>query len=261
MRPTAVPAKAVTPHRDFVTPAPKCWSGGSKIGISAHKGKAMLLRTIGKGILVYLIIAASWAAIALGDVMPAVPPAPTGLSARQIAILLKVEDPTFYQHHGLSLADGQGFATISSAVASQVFLSGRSQDGIEGALQALYRGVFNCCKHVDFGRDVMALVLNARLSKDQQLALYVSEVYMGRNRGGQVKGLASAAQSYFGKPLAQLTEPEFIGLVAMIKAPNLYHPISNPAAHAQRAARIQALVDGKCKPAGWFDTSYTQCAR
>ncbi|GJJ02870.1 hypothetical protein RugamoR64_34080 [Duganella rhizosphaerae] len=227
----------------------------------------MTLKMIGKGMLVFLacllahlIIAACWAAVSLSDAMSNMPTAAIGLSERQIAILLKVEDPTFYQHPGLSLAEGQGLATISSAVASQVFLSGRSLGGIEGALQTLYRGVFNCCKQVDFGRDVMALVLNARLSKDRQLALYVSEVYMGTNRGGQVNGLASAAQSYLGKPLAQLAEPEFIGLVAMIKAPNRYHPISHPAAHAQRAARIQALVDGKCKPAGWFDTSYTQCA-
>lgn len=63
---------------------------------------------------VYLGIAAVWAAVSFDDAvahMPVVEHSP--LSAPQTAILLKVEDPTFYSHHGLSLADGQGAATIS----------------------------------------------------------------------------------------------------------------------------------------------------
>ncbi|MES2070090.1 MAG: transglycosylase domain-containing protein [Pseudomonadota bacterium] len=209
--------------------------------------------------LAYLVVVAAWASASFDDAMSSVPVAIPSLSTRQTEILLRVEDPTFYQHSGLSLADGQGLATISSAVASQVFLSDRRLAGMEGALQRFYRGVFDCCKRADFGRDVMALVLNAKLSKDKQLALYVSEVYMGTNRGQQVKGLTAAAQSYLGKPLQQTTEQEFIGLVAMIKAPNWYHPVRNPAAHLLRAARIQALLSGKCKPDGWFDTSYNRC--
>lgn len=226
----------------------------------------MPFKKIGKGllafiacVLAYLVIAASWAAVSFNDAMSKVPVTSINLSQRQIDILLRVEDPTFYEHPGLSLAEGQGFATISSAVASQVFLSDRKLGGVEGAFQTLYIGVFSCCKRVDFGRDVMALVLNARLPKDRQLAQYVSEVYMGSNRGAALRGLAPAAESYLGKPLEQASESEFIGLVAMIKAPNLYHPLKNPSLHHLRAARIQALISGKCKPAGWFDTSYTQC--
>ncbi|OFA02392.1 transglycosylase domain-containing protein [Duganella sp. HH101] len=226
----------------------------------------MPLKKIGKGLLAfmacllaYLVIAASWAQVSFNDAISKVPVASVNLSQRQIDILLRVEDPNFYEHPGLSLAEGQGFATISSAVASQVFLSDRKLDGVEGAFQALYRGVFRCCKRVDLGRDVMALVLNARLPKDRQLAQYVSEVYMGSHQGTAVIGLASAAESYLSKPLEQASESEFIGLVAMIKAPNLYHPLKNPSLHHLRAARIQALISGKCKPAGWFDTSYTQC--
>lgn len=230
----------------------------------------MALRIAGKALfallallacsIAYLVVVAVWASASFNDAMSGVPVAAASLSARQTEILLRVEDPTFYEHSGLSLAEGQGFTTITSALASQVFLSGRKLAGIEGALQSFYRGVFDCCRRTDFGRDVMALVLNAKLSKDEQLALYVSEVYMGTHRGQQVKGLTSAAQSYLGKPLERTTEQEFIGLVAMIKAPNLYHPVRNPAAHSLRAARIQALLSGKCQPDGWFDTSYNQCA-
>lgn len=209
--------------------------------------------------LVYLIVVALWASASFTDAMSGVPVAPYQLSARQTEILLKVEDPNFYQHPGLSLADGQGLATISSSVARQVFLSERKLPGIEGVFQTFYRSVFDCCKRVDVGRDIMALVLNAKLPKDRQLALYVSNTYMGTHRGEQIMGLMSAAHSYLGKPLEQTTEKEFIGLVAMINAPNLYHPVRNPGVHALRAARLEAMLSGACQPDGWLDTSYSQC--
>lgn len=208
----------------------------------------------------YLAGAAAWSSAAFDDAIAAhaaVPPVP--LSARQTAILLQVEDPAFFQHAGLSLASGQGLTTISSAVARELYLSDGQLPGLKGALQRFYRGAYICCKKVDFGRDVMALVLNAKLSKQDQLAMYAGTVYMGSSHGEQIRGLAQAAASYLGKPLAQMSEQEFIGLVAMIKAPNLYHPGKNPAAHAQRSARIAALVAGRCQPAGWFDTAYSAC--
>jgi membrane carboxypeptidase/penicillin-binding protein len=211
---------------------------------------------------VYLGIAAVWAAVSFDDAMahmPAVEHSP--LSAPQAAILLKVEDPTFYTHHGLSLADGQGAATISSALARELYLSDLRLSGAEGIFQRFYRAVFGCCRKIDLGRDTMAIVLDAKLPKERQLALYADSVYMGTHRGMQVHGLEQAAQSYLGKPLRDLTEHEFIGLVAMIKAPNQYHPLRAAAAHAQRVARIEALLAGQCRPGGWFDTSLDACAR
>lgn len=210
----------------------------------------------------YLAIAAGWAAASIDDLLARWPQdtAPAALSPRQINILLRIEDPTFFTHHGLSLAEGQGVATISSALAREFFLEGPRLDGVQGSLQGIYRRVFDCCKRIDFGRDITALVLDARLSKERQLAMYVQSVYMGRHDGQQVRGLAQAAQACFGKPLAQLSDAESAGLVAMIKAPNAYHPVREPAAHALRLARVQAVLDGSCRPSGWFDTDYAHCA-
>lgn len=210
----------------------------------------------------YLGIAAAWAMVSFDGAMAHLPAVEhRSLSAPQTAILLKVEDPTFYTHHGLSLADGQGAATISSALAREIYLSDRRLSGAEGVFQRFYRAVFGCCRKIDLGRDAMALVLDAKLPKERQLALYADSVYMGTHRGMQVHGLEQAAQSYLGKPLRDLTEHEFIGLVAMIKAPNQYHPLKAAAAHAQRVARIEALLAGQCRPDGWFDTSLDACAR
>lgn len=209
----------------------------------------------------YLGVAMTWAAAAFDPLVAGMPAgARASLSLPQLHILLSVEDPGFFEHHGLSLADGQGAATITSALAREIYLSGRSLDGAAGLFQRVYRGVFACCKRIDLGRDAMALVLDAKMSKERQLALYVERVYMGTDGGAQVRGLARAAGHYAGKPLAQLTDDEFTGLVAMIKAPNQFHPVRHPEAHAQRVARIRALLAGTCKPGGWFDTAFDACA-
>jgi membrane carboxypeptidase/penicillin-binding protein len=209
----------------------------------------------------YLAVAAVWASMAFDQAMRAVPPAETvRLSDRQVAILLRVEDPAFHDHAGLSIGPGQGVATITSAVARDVFLGDGRLDGMRGMFQAFYRGVFRCCKRIDLGRDVMALVLNTRMSKSKQLARYTATVYMGTYEGRQVKGFAQAARSYLGKPVEATTEDEFVRLVAMIRAPNRYHPLRNPGALAQRVARIQALLSGRCEPNGWFDTDFEGCA-
>jgi len=227
------------------------------------------MKRLAKGLLallaalaLYLAIAAGWAAASFDELLALWPQdtAHAALSPRQADILLRIEDPTFRTHHGLSLAEGQGVATISSALAREFFLEGPRLDGVQGSLQGFYRRVFDCCKRIDFGRDTMALVLDARLPKERQLAMYVQSVYMGRHDGQQVRGLGQAAQAYFNKPLAQLSNAEIAGLVAMIKAPNAYHPVREPAAYALRLARVQAVLDGRCRPTGWFDTDYAHCA-
>ena len=212
-------------------------------------------------LLVYLAVVAWWASASVDTLLARYPadPAAALLSQSQRAILLRIEDPTFYSHHGLSLADGQGVATISSAVAREMFLDGATLDGARGLLQGVYRGVFACCKRIDFGRDIMALVLDAKVSKERQLAIYTSSVYMGRQDGKQMRGLQGAAQAYLGKPLASLGDDEMAALVAMIRAPNELHPLRNRDAYELRLLRVRAVLAGRCKPSGWFDTTYAHC--
>lgn len=220
--------------------------------------RVLLLLTI--LILAYLALAGAWAWTVLDEALATRPVADTApLSARQTAILLRVEDPTFFEHAGLSIAPGQGVATISSALARDLFLGSGRLDGMSGAVQRFYRSVFDCCKRIDLGRDVMTLVLDSRMTKHDQLARYVATVYMGTHEGQQVSGLAPAARNYLGKPLEATSEAEFVKLVAMIKAPNQYHPTRGPEALAQRVARIEALLAGRCTPSGWFDTEFKDC--
>lgn len=212
-------------------------------------------------LLVYLAVVAWWATAAVGTLLAqhSTDASAPRLSQSQRAILLRIEDPSFFTHHGLSLAEGQGVSTISSAVARDLFLYDGRLDGLQGQLQRFYRGVFDCCRKVDLGRDTMALVLDASASKERQLALYVGGVYMGRHEGRQLRGLEQGARAYLGKPLAALDDDDMARLVAMLKAPNELHPVRNRDAYALRLERVRAVLAGRCRPDGWLDTNYAHC--
>src|SRR6202011_846272 len=78
---------------------------------------------------------------------------------------------------------------------------------------------------------ILAFRIEKTLSKDQILELYLNEIYLGLG----AYGVASASETYFNKPLDQLTVAETAFLAALPKAPNNYNPFRYPeAARAQR---------------------------
>lgn len=194
----------------------------------------------------------------LGEISPGDPAAE--LRPDQVEALIRVEDPSFFDHHGLDISNGQGLTTITSSVARTLFLGNHQLDGLRGSMQSLYRAVFNCCKRIDIGRDIMALVLDSHATKQEQLRHFVGGAYLGSFDGKAIVGFTDAAQAYFGKTLAELTNDEFLGIVAMLLAPNHYHPVKNPRIHAQRVERVKAVVKGDCEPDGWLDLTYDHCA-
>lgn len=211
-------------------------------------------------VLLYLSTAVIWASIYASDFVNQFQDIPDiHLSSEQRNILLKVEDPTFDTHIGVDLSDGQGLTTISSKLITQVFYDGKKLEGIGGVFQSIYKAVFSCCKRVDFGRDLMAIVLNAKVSKTEQLQLYLKTTYMGGFKGIQYKGFSEASQAYYGVPVEKLSISQFIGLVAIPLSPNQYHPLKNPEKHQARAARIEKLISGNCVVNGWLDLEYEDC--
>lgn len=225
------------------------------------KVSAKIILSIVFIVIVYLAIAFVWASLSIeylltGETITSEEPM---LTQKQKNILLKIEDPTFYEHAGIDISQGQGLTTITSSLARDIFLFREKLPGVKGRLQSFYRGVFNCCKKIDVGRDMMALVLNRNLKKQLQLQFYVSTSYMGASNGKQVIGLPAAAKTYFNKPLSELSDDEFIALVAMLKAPNYFHPEKGAKHLESRISRIKKILAGTCKPDGWFDTEYERC--
>src|SRR4029079_14878741 len=74
----------------------------------------------------------------------------------------------------------------------------------------------------------------ANLPKDGILDLFVNQIILGQ----RAYGFASAARTYFGKTLDQLTPAEAAMLAGLPKAPSAYNPVVNP----QRAKARQQYV-------------------
>ncbi len=97
---------------------------------------------------------------------------------------------------------------------------------------------------MDFTRKIEEAVLALRmqqvLSKEQILEIYLNEIYLGE----QSYGVAAAAQTYFDKPLDQLSLAEDASLAALPKAPSNYDPFRFPqAARVRRDWVLDRMAD------------------
>lgn len=158
------------------------------------------------------------------------------LTPRQLDILLKVEDPAFYKHCGVDLVtSGAGLTTITQAVVKKLYFEEFSP-GIAKIKQTL----------------IAWLALDPMVSKQDQLTLFLN--LMGLGHG--VQGFAAASRHYYDKPFRELSEDEYISLVAMIVAPRTFNPRDFPQRNALRVKRIKRLVAGEYQPKGLCDLYY-----
>lgn len=96
---------------------------------------------------------------------------------------------------------------------------------------------------------VLAVVLDARLSKDELLELYLNDVYLGHHAGSPVLGIDEAARLYLDKTPPRLRVDEAALLAAMIRAPNRDTPEKRPdLARARRNAVLRVMRDR-----GWIE--------
>jgi penicillin-binding protein 1A len=137
-----------------------------------------------------------------------------------IRAILAAEDERFYQHSGVDYV-GVARAALSN------FVSGGVRQGASTITMQVARNFFLSKERTltrKFNEMLLAFKIEANLSKDQILELYINQIYLGQ----RAYGFAAAGQIYFGKPLADLTLAEFAMLAGLPKAPSSYNPLANP---------------------------------
>ncbi len=147
-----------------------------------------------------------------------------------IDAILAAEDERFYQHRGVDYV-GVARAALSN------FLSGGVRQGASTITMQVARNFFLSKERTltrKFNEMLLAFKIEASLSKDRILELYVNQIYLGQ----RAYGFSAAAQTYFGKSLAELTIAESALLAGLPKAPSSYNPIAN----AKRATFRQQYV-------------------
>ncbi|NLG28098.1 MAG: PBP1A family penicillin-binding protein [Chloroflexi bacterium] len=86
---------------------------------------------------------------------------------------------------------------------------------------------------------LLALRLTRTLSKDEILALYLNETYLGN----MAYGVEAAARAYYGKPVTQLDLAESALLAGLPQSPSTYNPLIDlPAAKARQQTVLGLMV-------------------
>jgi penicillin-binding protein 1A len=134
--------------------------------------------------------------------------------------LLAIEDARFYEHGAIDFQRGLG------AVYSNLRHGFGAGGGSTITMQVARNFFLSREKHI--GRKVneiaLAYKIEAALSKDEILELYMNQIYLGQ----RAYGFSSAARSYFNKSLDQLSVAEMAMLAGLPQNPSRHNPVANP---------------------------------
>ncbi len=140
-----------------------------------------------------------------------------------IQAFLAAEDRNFFNHGGVDVS-GLGRAMFKNVFNAA---TGRRLEGGSTITQQVAKNVL-LTNESSINRKVKEAILanrlEATLTKQQILELYLNEIFLGYRS----YGVAAAAFNYFGKSLDQLTPDEAAFLAALPKGPNNYHPKRHP---------------------------------
>lgn len=88
----------------------------------------------------------------------------------------------------------------------------------------------------------MAVILDAKYSKQEILEAYLNDIYLGRNRSISIVGVGEASRFYFGKQVTDLSVPEAALLAGMIRSPNNMSPFTHPEKALARRNTVLGLM-------------------
>ncbi len=155
----------------------------------------------------------------------------TAIPKRVIQAFIAAEDRNFYRHQGIDIYG------IGRAIVTNVSNMGQNHSLVGGSTitQQVVKN-FLLTNEKSFQRKIKEAILAYRISKiyskDRILELYLNEIYLGRG----AYGVASAALTYFNKPLENLTIEEAAFLASLPKAPASYDPHLHYDKRQRRAA-------------------------
>ena len=166
--------------------------------------------------------------------------------------ITSIEDRRFFDHSGVDFGGlvraalrnvgeerfGQGGSTITQQLVKNTYLTP------EKTFTRKY------------SEAMLSLSLEQRLSKEDILALYCNEVYLGQRGAVAVRGVKEAADIFFGKELKDLSLAEAATIAGMIQGPARYSPLR----HADAARDRRNTVLAAMQRDGWIDSNQVTAA-
>jgi len=138
------------------------------------------------------------------------------ISDNVINATIAAEDDQFFKHHGID------FKGIIRGVIVKPLSGYRAQGGSTITQQLIKNSILTPERTVQrkVKEAVLAFELEQRFDKNQILEMYLNEIPYG----SQSHGIEAAAQTFFGRPAADLTLAQATVLTALPKAPTYYSP-------------------------------------
>jgi monofunctional glycosyltransferase len=152
---------------------------------------------------------------------------PASLSGERIAMLIRVQDPNFWTHHGVDWSAPLA-TTVAQSVVKKLYFE-KFEPGIAKIKQTL----------------IAHFAVDALTSKNAQLAAFID-----------VNGLDAAARTWFGKPLEALDDEQYLSLLATNNTPRV---APGTPENKERVARIRKYLSGLCERRGLADVWLENC--
>lgn len=153
--------------------------------------------------------------------------------------IVAIEDHRFFNHRGVDIiriggsflhnlrGGSQGGSTLTQQLIKLTYFSTSASD------RTLSRKIQEAW---------LATQLEKKATKQEILTYYVNKVFMANGN----YGMQTAAKSYYGKDLKDLSLPQLALLAGMPQAPNQYDPYSHPeAAQQRRNLVLKEMLDMK----------------
>lgn len=167
-----------------------------------------------------------------------------------INAFLAAEDRTFFEHGGLD------YPGLAGAVFDYVAKRGSGERARGGStITQQVAKIFFTGDEYSVTRKIreafLARRIEAALSKEQILELYLNQIFLGRN----AYGVQAAARAYFNKDVGELSVAEAAYLAVLPKAPANYDPVRRP----ERALQRRNWVLGEMRRNGFItDAQYSE---
>ncbi len=163
--------------------------------------------------------------------------------------VIATEDARFFEHPGLD------YVGMLRAAWTNIRHGGRKVEGASTITQQLARSLFLSSER-SYERKIRELILAYKMEavsgKEQILETYLNQIYFGQG----AYGVASAAQSYFGRDITTLTLAESAFLAGLPKSPSRFSPFTA----YERAKKRQEHVLSRMEEAGFITAAEREAA-
>ena len=148
-----------------------------------------------------------------------------------VQAVLAAEDDRFFEHPGI---DYQG---TLRAILLFILNAGERDQGGSTITQQIARQYFLTRDRTlvrKFKEWILAIRIEREFTKEEILDIFLNTTFFGQH----AHGVAAAAQTFFGKPLDEISLSDAAIIAGIPRGPSIFNPISSPEAAKQRRAYV-----------------------